>query len=156
MVFKEKDRDILRETYRHAAYTKELVKDLSALRNGDHDEVTVKLDSIEHGIEALSAKIDALTQNGISTEATLYDIKGAVKGLCDLIKAVDETQEQRYRNLVDRYESLSTAVQAILGALSKPLSGELKFPADTVAITNIPKLYRRYGRRSANNRRLHR
>jgi len=110
MVFKEHDRNYLRCISSTTLQTHELVEELNALRNGDHDEVVTKLDSIEHSIEALSAKIDTLTQLATGATDVFQDLGNVMNAIRDLSKADSEVHNKQF-------EAIVAGVELIVGKL---------------------------------------
>lgn len=125
MIFKEHDRNYLRCISSTTLRTNELVEDLSALRNGDHDEVTAKLDSIEHSIEALATKIDTLTQLATGATDTFQDLGNALKAIRDLSKADSEVNNKQFRAIVAGVELIVDKLGCNSNGKKTPPTGDI-------------------------------
>lgn len=100
MIFKETDRTTIGETHWTATYIKDQMNDFRDQQFDDHNEVAAKLDSITNSIDALLAKIEALTKATVGTADVLQDIGNAMCAIRDLSKVDDEVNKKQFEAIV--------------------------------------------------------
>lgn len=100
MIFKETDREDIKYIMLNTSRISEKTSKLYDRQCDGHDEVTAKLDSIEHSIEALSAKIDALTQLATGATDIFQDLGNAMNVIRDLSKVDSEVHSKQFEAIV--------------------------------------------------------
>ena len=150
MIFKETDREKIRYILLNVSRISESTGKLREQYTEDHNEVTVKLDSITNSIDALSDKIDMLTKANVGTADILQNLGNAMCAIRDLSRADGEVNKKQFEAIIAGVELITNMLEP---KKAVPLCDEM---VDDIHVIRVVKSRRRRLAAVHNRYRAHR